>query len=194
MRIISGSHRGRRIITPTNLPVRPTTDLAKEALFNILVNRIDFEETKVLDLFAGTGNISFEFASRDCPEVTAIENNFRCIEFMKKTTSQLSFTTLRVIRSDVFQFIRQNRKTYDLIFADPPYEMEGVAELPGLILKSNMLHPEGLLIVEHDKKVSFKKYSELMETRIYGKVNFSFFARPGNPGASTDSTTGDKAE
>jgi 16S rRNA (guanine(966)-N(2))-methyltransferase RsmD len=139
------------------------------------VNRIDFEETKVLDLFAGTGNISFEFTSRDCPEVTAIEQNFRCIEFMKKTCSQLSFTTLRVIRSDVYQFIRQNRKTYDLIFADPPYEMEGVEELPALIFKSNILNPDGLLIVEHDKKVSFKNYPQLQETRVYGKVNFSFF-------------------
>lgn len=176
MRIISGSHRGRRIITPTNLPVRPTTDLAKEALFNILMNRIDFEETRVLDLFAGTGNISFEFASRDCPEVTAVEQNFKCIEFMKKTTMLLAFTTLRVIRSDVYQFIRQNRKTYDLVFADPPYEMESVDELPGLIFKNKLLNPAGLLILEHDKKISFKHYPELLETRIYGKVNFSFFS------------------
>ncbi|MEI6576069.1 MAG: 16S rRNA (guanine(966)-N(2))-methyltransferase RsmD [Bacteroidota bacterium] len=175
MRIISGSHRGRRLVTPTNLPVRPTTDMAKEALFNILVNRIDFEVTRVLDLFAGTGNLTFEFASRGCPEVTAVELNFKCIEFIKKTTGVLDFHTIRVMRADAIQFIRHNRKNYELIFADPPYEMEGVDLIPGLIFENKLLSPNGLLILEHDEKVGFRQYPEFLETRNYGKVNFSFF-------------------
>jgi len=178
MRIISGTHRSRKIQTPTNLPVRPTTDMAKEALFNILVNRIDFEETRVLDLFAGTGNLSYEFASRGCPEVTSVEQNFRCTDFIKKTAEQLGLGAIRVIRAEVTGFIKHTKFNYDLIFADPPYEMDRVTDIPAYIFEKGILTPGGLLIMEHDKRVIFDDYPEFQETRAYGKVNFSFFLCP----------------
>ena len=128
MRIIGGTHKGRRITPPPRLPVRPTTDLAKESLFNILNNLIDFEDLRVLDLFAGTGNITFEFASRQAAVVDSVDINFKCLEFIRATAKELQFGNIRTFRADVFKFIkRPPAQPYDLIFSDAPYELEQIA-------------------------------------------------------------------
>ena len=175
MRIISGTHRGRSFYPPQNLPVRPTTDFGKEALFNILNNRIDYETVKALDLFAGTGSISYELASRGCKEITAVDANFNCCAFIKKTVEEFKFTGLHVIKHDVFKFLKSATGKYDLIFADPPYELKETAEIPGLVFAGGMLNPGGILIVEHPKELSFKDNEYFIEQRNYSKVNFSLF-------------------
>ena len=177
MRIISGSHRGRNIKTPTNLPVRPTTDLAKESLFNILNNNFDFEELDVLDLFAGTGNISYEFASRGAQRVVSVDNNFRCAEFIKKAAQEYGFNkVITVQRANVFVFLKYPQVPFDLIFADPPYEMEDIETIPELIFNQKLLKKDGWLILEHSKANTFKDHPFLLQQRNYGKVNFSIFS------------------
>ncbi len=175
MRIISGSHRGRHIMAPANLPVRPTTDLAKESLFNILNNSIDLEEVSVLDLFAGTGNISYEFASRGSKTVVAVDINLRCTDFIKRTAAMLNFDAIQVIKSNVFGFLKFANRPYDIIFADPPYDMENISLLPDLIFQNNLLNDNGLLIIEHSKDNDFALHPNFSHIRNYGKVNFSFF-------------------
>jgi len=177
MRIISGTHKGRRINPPQNLPVRPTTDFAKEGLFNILNNYIDFEKLKVLDLFCGTGNITFEFASRGSDDITSVDDHYQCCEFVKKTSSDFKMTQVKVIKSDVFSFLKKAPNSYQLIFADPPYEieLEKLESIPELIFSKNLLQPEGILIVEHAAKSDFSKHEHFFEHRKYGNVNFSFF-------------------
>ncbi len=175
MRIISGSHKSRKIIAPKNLPVRPTTDLAKESLFNILINNFDFEELVVLDLFAGTGNISYEFASRNCREVTAVENNFKCTGFIKQTVQKLNFDNINIVRANVFNFLKLTNKTYDIIFADPPYDFEGIEKIPELIFSRQLLNKEGWLIIEHSKRTKLEHLPHFSQQRKYGKVNFSVF-------------------
>ncbi len=177
IRIISGTHKGRRIQAPSNLPTRPTTDFAKEGLFNMLVNRVDFEELKALDLFAGTGNISYELASRGVPDITSVDSDFRCIKFISKTAQDFDMKAIRAVRSDVFSFIRNAHRQWNFIFADPPFDQqEATGELPGLIFEKDMLLPGGLLIIEHPERTHFRDTSHLVETRKYGKVNFSFFS------------------
>ena len=177
MRIISGTHKGRRINPPQNLPVRPTTDFAKEGLFNILNNHIDFEGLKALDLFCGTGNITYEFASRGCADITSIDDNYPCCEFVKKTISSFKMTEVKVIKSDVFSFLKKTTNTYQLIFAGPPYEMEPekFELIPELVFSKNLLQKEGILIIEHGARTDFSKHSCFFEHRKYGNVNFSFF-------------------
>jgi 16S rRNA (guanine(966)-N(2))-methyltransferase RsmD len=176
MRIVSGTHKGRRISPPKNLPVRPTTDLAKESLFNILNNYVDFSELHVLDLFAGTGSISFEFASREAKSVTSVDLNYRCVSFIKKAASELGFENLRAFRADVFRFLqRPPTEAYDLIFSDAPYDLEGVIGLPEMILEKGWLKKNARLIVEHPKTLDFTGQKYFREVRNYGKVNFSFF-------------------
>lgn len=176
MRIISGTHKGRRINPPKNLPVRPTTDMAKEGLFNILNNYVDFAELDVLDLFAGTGNISFEFASREARTVTSVDLNFRCVSFIKKTATDLGFKNLRAFRSDVFRFLhRPPAEGYDLIFSDAPYDLEGISELPDLVLGRGWLKKNARFIIEHPKGFDFTGHKYFSELRNYGKVHFSFF-------------------
>ncbi len=175
MRIIGGSHKGRLIRPQGNLPVRPTTDLAKESLFNILNNRIDFEGLAVLDLFAGTGSISYEFASRGAGEVISVDLNKNCIDFIKKTVQFFQFKNMKVIRADAFKFIQNSYLKYDIVFADPPYDLDNVGELPRLISASEILKPEALFILEHSSKFDFSKSAFFIEKRNYGKVNFSFF-------------------
>jgi 16S rRNA (guanine(966)-N(2))-methyltransferase RsmD len=157
------------------LQLRPTTDLAKESLFNILNNHIDFEEIAVLDLFAGTGNISYEFASRQAKKVVCIEINNRCVEFITKTANELNFNNLMIIRTNVFNFLSKGSSGYDVIFADPPYDLPGRETLPELVFGNNWLKPEGWLIVEHDKYLNFSTFPHFFEERRYGKVHFSFF-------------------
>ena len=175
MRIISGIHKGRRINPPKNIPVRPTTDFAKEGLFNILNNKIDFEEINVLDLFAGTGNISFEFVSRQSLSITSVDLNYRCTEFIKNTAKELHYENLRAIKANVLKFLTTAKNTYDLIFADPPYDMEEIEQIPELIFNNQLLSEEGIFILEHSRKFDFSDHPHFAEHRKYGNVNFSFF-------------------
>lgn len=174
MRIIAGELRGRRLKTPTNLPVRPTTDLARESLFNILRNKIDFEELNVLDLFAGTGSISFEFISRGAKQVTSVDQDQRCIDFIKKSAKELEVENLFALRSDAFIFLGRSQMSFDVVFADPPYDLKQFDIIPDLVLKS-FVKPGGLFVLEHAKEHSFIENPLFIEQRNYGKVNFSFF-------------------
>ncbi len=174
MRIIAGIYKGKNIIAPKNLPVRPTTDFAKESLFNILINRIDFSNTNFLELFAGTGNIGYEFASRGCTNITSVDVNFQCVQFMKQMNLELKLNN-RIIRTDAIRFLKQIKEPYSFIFADPPYQMEGITSIPNIIFKKNLLTKGGTLIIEHDKKLDFSDHSNFQEKRNYGRVNFSFF-------------------
>ncbi|MEN8224870.1 MAG: 16S rRNA (guanine(966)-N(2))-methyltransferase RsmD [Bacteroidota bacterium] len=176
MRIIGGAHKGRRITAPGSLPVRPTTDMAKEALFNILHNYFDFEGLRVLDLFAGIGSISYEFASRDAAEVHSVELNPRCVNFITETTRKLNLDKLYVIRANVFTYLKRSGKKFDIIFADPPYDLEGIETIPDLIFENDLLDKDGWLIVEHSKATVFEGHPRLDQQRKYGKVNFSMFS------------------
>jgi len=175
MRIISGKYKGRRIATPSNITARPTTDFAKEGLFNLLNNRIDFEGIDVLDIFAGTGSISIEFVSRECKSVITIEQNDRHCNFIRKVCTELKINNLSLIKTDAFKFISSCHTKFDMIFADPPYELEKLAEIPDLIFKQNMLKPDGLLVLEHSSKNNFINHPNFSDHRNYGNVNFSFF-------------------
>ena len=176
MRIISGSHKGRRLTAPKKLPVRPTTDMAKEALFNILNNQYYFDDVSVLDLFSGTGNISYEFASRGTEQITAVDSNYGCIRFINDTTEQLDLA-IQTVKSDVFKFLEQSKQSYDVIFADPPYDfdVELFEKIPELIFKNNLLNKEGLLIVEHSKHTALSMLSNYSYSKSYGGNTFSFF-------------------
>ncbi|MDD3077703.1 MAG: 16S rRNA (guanine(966)-N(2))-methyltransferase RsmD [Paludibacter sp.] len=175
MRIISGKFKGRRISAPSNITARPTTDFAKEGLFNLLNNRIDFEDIDVLDLFAGTGGISLEFISRGCNSSTSIEINERHCSFIRKTCKELDVNNLNLIKSDVFTFINNCHVKFDSIFADPPYQLESLEQIPDLIFKNNLLKPSGLFILEHSAKNDFSSHPNFDAHRKYGNVNFTFF-------------------
>lgn len=149
--------------------------MAKESLFNILENHIDFEDIVALDLFSGTGNISYELVSRGCPRVTAVDENNNCIKFIRDTATKLNMEELLAIRSDVFRFIPMHKMKYDLIFADPPYDSQHYDLLVNLIFEHNLLKEDGMLVVEHNKYIDFKEHPRFVEQRRYGKVNFSFF-------------------
>lgn len=176
MRIIGGSHRGKIIKVPSGLPVRPTTDFAKEALFNILTNKIDFESTSVLDLFSGTGHISLEFASRGSKSITAIDKNFQCVGFLKSTSKDLKFD-INAFKSDVFTFLEGTKAKFDLIFADPPYDLENIPSIHELVFKADLLTEKGILIIEHGPKTKLDEYANFTQHRKYGNVNFSFFEK-----------------
>ena len=175
MRIVSGKYRGRRLQPPVNLPVRPTTDFAKEGLFNVLNNIVDFESLKILDLFTGTGSIAFEFLSRGAIEVTAIDSNHRCIDFIKKTAETFGASNIKAVKSNSFVFIKHMVSNYDLIFADPPYDLDGIEAIPDLIFSSGLLADHGMLILEHSTAYKFEKNEHFDSHRQYGSVNFSFF-------------------
>ncbi|MBN2166251.1 MAG: RsmD family RNA methyltransferase [Marinilabiliaceae bacterium] len=176
MRIVSGYLKGRRFSPPSSFKARPTTDFAKENLFNILNNRINFEETKVLDLFSGTGSISFEFASRGCKDITSVELNFNHYKFIKKCAEDLELNSIvKCIKGDCFKYIEKCTKEYDIIFSDPPFDLTKADDLPILVLSTNILKKDGLFILEHSDKKSFSKHPNFIENRNYGKVNFSIF-------------------
>ena len=155
--------------------MRPTTDLAKEALFNVLNNHVDFEAIRVLDLFAGTGNISLEFASRGALNVVSIENNPRCVSFMRKVVEELGFAQMHVVRADAMGFLASVHSKFDLVFADPPYDFPRLQEIPDMVFQRDLLEPDGWLVLEHGSSTAFSTHPNLVEMRKYGRVHFSFF-------------------
>lgn len=177
MRIVGGALRGRRFDPPKNFGARPTTDFAKEGLFDVLSNYFDFEELTVLDLFSGTGSISLEFASRGARHIDAVEKTYDHQKFIKDSALRLGVTSISVIRQDAFTFISRCAGRYGLIFADPPYDMEGINTLPELILSKDLLEDDGWLVVEHSDRYNFSGLKQLFDHRRYGSVNFSFFKK-----------------
>ena len=175
MRIISGQYKGRAIRPPKNLPVRPTTDMAKEGLFNVIHNLVDFDGLNALDLFCGTGNISFEFASRGARTVTCVDQNPRCAAFIRSTFDALNYDGATIIKADALRFVNSAKNKWDLIFADPPYESPCHLELVNSILERGLLTENGLLILEHPGEVDLSSVPGLTQTRKYGRVHFSFF-------------------
>lgn len=177
MRIISGKYKGRKIVPPKNFKARPTTDFAKEGLFDILENRVEWEEITVLDLFSGTGFISYEFASRGVKTVDSVEKEPLHAKFIRQTVQNFNMP-IKVFETDAFKFIRSNVKhSYDIIFCDPPYDFKDTILIPELIFSTNSLKDDGLLIIEHDKFLSFEQHPFFLHERRYGKVHFSFFSK-----------------
>ncbi|MEF9923296.1 MAG: 16S rRNA (guanine(966)-N(2))-methyltransferase RsmD [Muribaculaceae bacterium] len=175
MRIIRGIYGRRRFDVPTNITARPTTDFARENIFNVLENIEDFEGLDALDLFAGTGAISFEFLSRGCNAVTSVEKASTQYNFIVKVKDLLKATNHVVVRGDVFKFIESTTKKYDLIFADPPYDLPNLEEIPTKILNSKMLKPDTIIVIEHSKNNDFSQLPHFVQHRVYGSVNFSIF-------------------
>jgi len=176
MRIVSGAHKGRRITAPKKLPVRPTTDMAKEALFNILNNRYYFDELTVLDLFSGIGNISYEFASRGSTAITAVDAHAGCVAFIAKTARELDME-ITPVKSDVFKYLTRITVKSDIIFADPPYglSLDEFAQITKLVFENQLLLPEGLLIIEHSDQMDLSFLPNFDDKRKYGSSVFSFF-------------------
>lgn len=179
MRIINGTQKGRVIKVPKDLPVRPTTDFAKEGLFNILNNKINYEDTKVLDLFSGTGHISLEFASRGSTNILSVDKHSKCVGFLKATSKELNFG-IDTIKADVFDFLKNCNQKFDMIFADPPYELENIPTINQLIFDKQLLNKGGLLIIEHGPRTNLESLTGFIQKRSYGNVNFSFFENPKN--------------
>lgn len=177
MRIIGGKFKGRRFNPPADhWPTRPTTDYAKEALFNILNNRLDFEDAKVLDLFGGTGSHSYEFISRGCLDVTYVDKFPAAVQFVRKTAQQLDISAhLKIFQMDVFRFIEHAQDQYDYIFAGPPYALATIDTIPDLIFEKQLLRPEGIFVLEHNPHHDFLNHPHLVDVRNYGKTIFSFF-------------------
>lgn len=175
MRIIRGKYGRRRFDVPSNITARPTTDFARENIFNVLENMLDFEGLEALDLFAGTGAISFEFLSRGCDKVTCVEKSSVQFAFIKKVKEQLKDDNLMMVKGDVFRFVDTSAKKYDIIFADPPYDLPNFAEVPERILSSKMLKEDTVIVIEHSKKFDFSHLPHFYDHRVYGSVNFSIF-------------------
>ena len=177
MRIISGKYRGRAINPPRNLRARPTTDFAKENLFNVLGNLVDFGQCDVLDLFAGTGSISYEFASRGARSVTAVEINPVHYNFIRQTGNLLGLENFYPVKANVFLYLRSCPKQFDLIFSDAPYDLEHSEQVVDMVLEGDLLRPGGIFIFEHSKKMDFSVRDEFCQLRSYGSVRFSFFKK-----------------
>lgn len=177
MRIISGHLKARRFSVPKGFPSRPTTDFAKEGLFNVLDHQFDISDATILDLCVGTGNISFEFISRNASAVTGVDLNSRCLSHVRKIATELQIASqLQTIKSDILQFLTKTASTYDLIFADPPYEYASHAEIAKLVFERKLLNDEGILIIEHGRHTSLDSLIHFDFTRVYGNVYFSFFS------------------
>lgn len=176
MRIISGKYKGRRIQAPKNLPVRPTTDLSKESLFNILNHQFNFSGLKILDLFSGTGNISYEFASRGAEPIISVDADYGCVNFIKKTAQQFEMD-ITAIKSDVYKFLEKNKATYDIIFADPPYDFsqEQFERIVTLIFENELIAEDGLVVIEHSPHTLLEHLDNFSNSRKYGSSIFSFF-------------------
>jgi 16S rRNA (guanine966-N2)-methyltransferase len=177
MRIVGGKYRGRQFHPGKSFRSRPTTDFSKEGLFDILENRIDWEETSALDLFAGSGSISFELISRGCSHVTAVEKDLVHCRFIHETAETLGIQNLTLIRNDVFHYLSRQTGSFELVFADPPYTMRDFQNVAGIILRSGVIKEGGLFILEHSKANSFNESPEFRELRKYGSVHFSFFVK-----------------
>ncbi len=176
MRIISGSLKGRRFSPPKSFKARPTTDIARESLFNILINRFDISELKVLDLFGGTGSISLEFASRGCEDITTVELNYNHYAFIKNTVKDFDLNeSIKVVKADAFKFIQKVDTTFDLVFADPPFDLPKFDSIPDHFFQYSLLKEDGVFILEHSDKKSFEDHPNFLEVKKYGKVHFSFF-------------------
>ena len=178
MRIIRGKYGRRRFDVPGNITARPTTDFARENIFNVIENLIDIEGIDALDLFAGTGAVTFELLSRGAASVTAVEKASTQFRFIDKVAAMLHEENLRLVRGDVFRFIASTGSTFDFIFADPPYDHPRFAEIPRLVLDSSMLRPGALFIIEHSRNHDFSSLPHFLEHRTYGSVNFALFRIP----------------
>lgn len=175
MRIIRGKYGRRRFDVPTNITARPTTDFARENIFNVIENIADIEGSDTLDLFAGTGAVTFEFLSRECRMATAVEKASTQQRFIQKVAGELGATNLNLVRGDALRYLEGASQSFDIVFADPPYDMPGFAEIPGKILASRVVKPGTLVIVEHSKKHDFSALPGFFDHRAYGSVNFSLF-------------------
>jgi 16S rRNA (guanine966-N2)-methyltransferase len=175
LRIIGGKYKGRKINPPSDFKARPTTDFARESLFNILNNRVDFESINVLDLFSGTGSISYEFASRGAASVHLVEKDMNHISGIKKILKELNLKNVRPIHIDVKAYLKTCSVKYDIVFADPPYELSWLEELPDLVVQAGVIKDDGVFILEHPRDLSFSGHKLFFEHRNYGGVNFSFF-------------------
>ncbi len=177
MRIIGGKLKGKQFNAPAKLPVRPTTDMAKEALFNILYNTYDFESCNVLDLFSGTGSISIEFASRGIKHVTSVDKHPGCVQWLKSTAEKYNLHEIDAQKADTFKFLEQDTNQYQLIFADPPYDLPNIPLIPQLVMKNGLLTDNGTLIVEHPPMLKLNQLPGFTEMRKYGNSSFSFFEK-----------------
>lgn len=175
MRIVSGDLGGRLINPPSFFTARPTTDLAKESLFNVLNNRVNLDGLRALDLFAGSGSISFEFASRGAQRVVSVEQNPRYVAFIEQTAKSFGVQSMHVLRADVFRYLERYHELFDVVFADPPYDLPNLASIPDLFFSSRHLQDEGWFILEHSGSMDFSNHPHFVELRRYGKVHFTFF-------------------
>jgi 16S rRNA (guanine(966)-N(2))-methyltransferase RsmD len=190
LRIIGGKYKGRRINPVTGLKARPTTDFAREGLFDILSNRIDFESVSVLDLFSGTGCIGFEFASRGAKIVHLIEKDLKHISGIRHIVREIGFANIKAVHIDVKAFLKTCKYKYDIVFADPPYDLPWLKNVPDLVMDSKVLSEEGIFILEHPRSMDFKNHILFFEHRNYGSVNFSFFRYSGKTAVSQSGNDG----
>jgi len=179
MRIVGGEFGGRRFNPPAKIPARPTTEVAKEGLFNMLSNSFELEGIRTLDIFGGTGSISYELASRGAAELTLVERDLASVEFIKKTARELGIENiLHIIRNDVFKFLKQSTEQYHFIFAGPPYALQNIDELPLLVFEKNMLLPAGIFVLEHTPRNDYQKHPHFQRMKNYGTTVFTFFTQP----------------
>ena len=179
MRIIGGALKARQFHPPSGIPTRPTTDFAKEGLFNVLNNAFNFGNIKVLDLFGGTGSISFELASRGCTDITTVEIFPKCANFIKKTAEEFNFKGIKVIQTDVFQYMQNCVEKYDFIFAGPPYPLPNLPEIPDLIFQYGLVDGEGWFIMEHNPNHNFEQHPHFYKSKNYGSTIFAIFTNVG---------------
>ncbi len=179
MRIVGGEFSGRRFNPPSGIPARPTTDVAKEGLFNTLENMLDLEGIRTCDIFGGTGSISYELASRGAADLTIIERDPASINFIKKTAVALGIAEkMHIIRGDVFKFMKQNREKFHFIFAGPPYALENIDDLPLIVFEKQMLLPEGIFVLEHTPRNDYQHHPRFLRMKNYGTTVFTFFTQP----------------
>lgn len=194
MRIIRGKYGKRRFDVPKNITARPTTDFARENIFNVIENLMDLDGKTALDLFAGTGAISLEFLSRGCKDVTCVEKARIQTSFLKSLRSTLNDPGLHVVHMDVFRFIATCTESFDIVFADPPYDLPWFAEVPERVLSSSLLKPDSLFILEHSRTYDFSTLPGFLQHRSYGSVNFSIFANPGKTNSGNSETPESSAD